>query len=90
MHCLYMVIDKVFRIESGTFQQCFDEAEKSFDEMTAREKKMGRDDWAHGSLLIINELLRCSNIEGEVCRYKFKKHFECSLQMNVQVIFFHM
>ena len=34
--------------------------------MTAREKKMGRDDWAHGSLLIINELLRCSNIEGEV------------------------
>lgn len=52
------------------FQQCFDEAEKNFDEMTAREKKMGRDDWAHGSLLIINELLRCSNIEGEVCMWK--------------------
>ena len=27
---------------------------------------MSRDDWAHGSLLIINELLRCSNLEVEV------------------------
>ena len=48
------------------FQQCFDEAEKHYDETVGREKKLTRDDWAHGSLLIVNELLRCSNVEGEV------------------------
>ena len=48
------------------FQQCFDEAEKHYDEIVGREKKLTRDDWAHGSLLIVNELLRCSNVEGEV------------------------
>lgn len=39
---------------------------KLYDELQGREKKLSRDDWAHGSLLIMNELLRCSNIEGEV------------------------
>lgn len=48
------------------FQQCFDETQKPFDETQMREKKMTREDWTHGSLLIINELLRCSNVEGEV------------------------
>ena len=48
------------------FKQCFDEVEKPFDESLGRDKKLGRDEWVHGSLLIVNELLRCSNIEGEV------------------------
>lgn len=48
------------------FQQCFDEIDKQYDETYSREKKLSRDDWAHGSLLIVNELLRCSNVEGEV------------------------
>jgi hypothetical protein len=30
---------------------------------------LAKDDWAHGSLLVINELLRCSNMEGEVTVY---------------------
>lgn len=47
-------------------QHCFDEAAKPYDESTGREKKLSKDDWAHGSLLVINELLRCSNMEGEV------------------------
>ena len=50
-------------------QQCFQEIEEPYDESVGRDKKMSRDDWAHGSLLIINELLRCSNLEVEV-RYK--------------------
>ena len=37
-----------------------------YDEAVGRERKMGRDEWAHGSLLIINEMLKCSNVEGEV------------------------
>ena len=47
-------------------QQCFEEALSPFDESMARDKKMSRDDWMHGSLLTINELLRCSNNEAEV------------------------
>jgi len=53
------------------FQQCFDEVDKQYDDASLREKKLTREDWAHGALLVINELLRCSNVEGEVswCPY---------------------
>nr|FAA04053.1 TPA: mechanistic target of rapamycin [Lymnaea stagnalis] len=54
--------------QRSVYKQCFDEALKPFDETTGREKKMTRDDWMHGSLLIINELLRCSNNEAERLR----------------------
>ena len=49
-----------------SLQQCFEEVERQFDEALGREHRMNRDDWAHGSLLVVNELLRCSNVEGEV------------------------
>lgn len=58
-------------------QQCFEKAEEQIDDSQLKERKMSRDEWTHGSLLIINELLRCSNAEGEVCagskvfNYKF-------------------
>ena len=55
-------------------QQCFDKAEEVIDDSQLKEKKMSRDEWTHGSLLIINELLRCSNVEGEVSP-------ECSLSL---------
>lgn len=38
---------------------------KGFDE-ASKEKGVSRDDKIHGSLLVFNELLRCSNVEGEV------------------------
>jgi len=47
-------------------QQCFDEVERAYDETSGREKKLSREDWAHGSLLITIELLRCSNVAAEV------------------------
>ena len=50
----------------GAVQQCFEEIERPFDDLVGREKRVTRDDWVHGSLLVVNELLRCSNIEGEV------------------------
>ncbi|WAR26259.1 MTOR-like protein [Mya arenaria] len=53
---------------SQWYKQCFDEVDKQYDDAILREKKLSRDDWAHGSLLIINELLRCSNVEGERLR----------------------
>lgn len=54
------------------YRQCYDEAVKLYDELQGREKKLSRDDWAHGSLLIMNELLRCSNIEGERLRMEME------------------
>jgi len=47
-------------------QQCFDEVERVYDDTPGREKKLSREDWAHGSLLITIELLRCSNVAAEV------------------------
>ncbi|KAL5013846.1 hypothetical protein ScPMuIL_008116 [Solemya velum] len=55
------------------YKQCYDEAMKVFDEQQGRERKLTRDDWAHGSLMVMNELLRCSNIDGERVRVEMEK-----------------
>lgn len=47
-------------------KQTYEEAEKGFEEVTSREKGLNRDDRVHGSLLIVNELIRNSSMEGEV------------------------
>lgn len=54
-------------------QQCFDKAQEQPEESELKEKKMNRDDWVHGSLLVINELLRCSNVEGERLRQEIEE-----------------
>ncbi|XP_014254034.1 serine/threonine-protein kinase mTOR [Cimex lectularius] len=46
------------------YKQCYEEAKMGFDEVYSREK-VNRDDKIHGSLLVLNELLRCSNTEWE-------------------------
>ena len=63
--CLFVPLTTVQRSTSA-MQHCLDEALKAWDEALGRERRMTRDDWMHGSLLIINELLRCSNNEAEV------------------------
>ncbi|XP_041377661.1 serine/threonine-protein kinase mTOR-like isoform X2 [Gigantopelta aegis] len=65
---------------SQWYKQCFDESQKPFDDSMHREKKMTRDDWIHGSLLIINELLRCANVEGERQRMEME---EITMQQNL-------
>lgn len=51
------------------YNTCFTEAMAGFDEKVPSQKeKLSRDDRVHGALLIINELLRCSNTEGEKIR----------------------
>ncbi|XP_060595349.1 serine/threonine-protein kinase mTOR-like [Ruditapes philippinarum] len=55
------------------YKQCFDEVDKWYDDANGREKKLTKDDWAHGSLLIVNELLRCSNVEGERLRMEMEE-----------------
>ncbi|XP_076451616.1 serine/threonine-protein kinase mTOR-like isoform X2 [Babylonia areolata] len=54
------------------YRQCFDKAEEQVDEAQLKERKMTKDEWVHGSLLVINELLRCSNMEGERLRQEIE------------------
>ncbi|KAL8588022.1 hypothetical protein ACOMHN_026139 [Nucella lapillus] len=57
---------------SQWYKQCFDRAEEQIDEGQLKERRMTKDEWVHGSLLIINELLRCSNMEGERLRQEIE------------------
>lgn len=47
------------------YSECYEEAMSSFSDQLSREKGLSRDDHVHGALLILNELLRCSNSEWE-------------------------
>ena len=40
--------------------------EYSTDQISMEKVKPTRDDWSHGTLLVIEELLRCSHLDGEV------------------------
>ncbi|CAA9998750.1 unnamed protein product [Nesidiocoris tenuis] len=51
------------------YKQCYDEAKPSLNEVYSREKSINRDDRIHGSLLVFNELMRCSN-----AKWEHKKH----------------
>ncbi|XP_053307789.1 serine/threonine-protein kinase mTOR isoform X5 [Spea bombifrons] len=55
------------------YRQTFEEAERGFDETLAKEKGMNRDDRIHGALLIINELVRISSMEGERLREEMEE-----------------
>ncbi|MEE6485217.1 hypothetical protein FKM82_014211 [Ascaphus truei] len=55
------------------YKQTFEEAEKGFDETLSKEKGMNRDDRIHGALLIINELVRISSMEGERLREEMEE-----------------
>lgn len=46
------------------YKQCYDEAISCFGEIPAKEKG-GKDDRVHGALIVLNEILRCSNAVWE-------------------------
>uniref|UniRef100_T1ISC3 Serine/threonine-protein kinase TOR n=1 Tax=Strigamia maritima TaxID=126957 RepID=T1ISC3_STRMM len=62
------------------YKLCYDEAEQGFEDITPREKGVNRDDRIHGSLILINELLRCSSAEGE--RLRQELHETAQQQQN--------
>ncbi|KAJ2945763.1 hypothetical protein O0L34_g605 [Tuta absoluta] len=47
------------------YSDCYEDAMTSFTDQPARERGLSRDDHVHGALLILNELLRCSNSTWE-------------------------
>ncbi|XP_071946239.1 serine/threonine-protein kinase mTOR-like [Antedon mediterranea] len=55
------------------YKQTYEEAEKGLQEIGAKEKGLTRDDKVHGYLLIINELIRHSSIDGERMRQEMEE-----------------
>ncbi|XP_075136061.1 serine/threonine-protein kinase mTOR isoform X5 [Leptodactylus fuscus] len=55
------------------YRQTYEEAERGFDEILSKDKGMNRDDRLHGALLIINELVRISSMEGERLREEMEE-----------------
>ncbi|XP_052755019.1 serine/threonine-protein kinase mTOR [Galleria mellonella] len=47
------------------YMQCYEDAMASFEDIPLKEKGITREDRVHGGLLILNELLRCSNATWE-------------------------
>lgn len=49
----------------GRYKQCYEEVMNGLDDLMNKEKGIARDDKIHGSLLVLNELLRVSNVNWE-------------------------
>ncbi|KAJ8676220.1 hypothetical protein QAD02_012006 [Eretmocerus hayati] len=64
------------------YRQCFEEVEAGFEDINSREKGFNRDDRIHGSLLVLNELLRCSNLQWEKLYEDLMERLNCSQQNN--------
>ncbi|XP_075220340.1 serine/threonine-protein kinase Tor [Lycorma delicatula] len=59
------------------YKQCYDEAANGFEEVFTREKGVNRDDRIHGSLLVLNELMRCSNAQWERTYENLMQRLQC-------------
>ncbi|OXU22583.1 hypothetical protein TSAR_001785 [Trichomalopsis sarcophagae] len=62
------------------YKLCYEEIVAGFEEVYVREKSFNRDDRMHGSLLILNELLRCSNLQWERLYEDLMERLSCSSQ----------
>lgn len=47
------------------YKQCYEEAMFCFGEIPSKEKGVAKDDRVHGALIVLNEILRCSNAVWE-------------------------
>ncbi|XP_012282445.1 serine/threonine-protein kinase mTOR isoform X2 [Orussus abietinus] len=68
--------------KSQWYKQCYDELVAGFEESTSREKGYNKDDRIHGSLLVLNELLRCSNIQWERNYESLMERLNCNTKQN--------
>lgn len=68
--------------KSQWYKQCYDEIVAGFEEVSSKEKGYIRDDRIHGSLLVLNELLRCSNLHWEKLYEDLMDRLNCTTQAN--------
>lgn len=66
--------------------QCYEEAMTSFDE---QGRYLSRDDHVHGGLLILNELLRCSNSTWEKKYTNLMQKLDVEQEMSDEIFSFH-
>lgn len=52
-------------VKPGWYKQAYDEAMYCFVEVPIKEKGVTKDDRVHGALIVLNEILRCSNAVWE-------------------------
>ncbi|KAL7287805.1 hypothetical protein TKK_0018180 [Trichogramma kaykai] len=76
--------------KSVWYKQCYDEVATGFEDSFSREKGYVRDDRIHGSLLVLNELLRCSNLQWERLYEDLMERLNCSFQSSENDILFLM
>lgn len=55
------------------YMQCYEEAMMCFEDISLKEKGITKEERVHGGLLILNELLRCSNAAWEK-KYTYLMH----------------
>ncbi|XP_071445181.1 serine/threonine-protein kinase mTOR [Hetaerina americana] len=61
------------------YKQCYDEARSGFEEPYTGGRSINKDDRIHGSFLVLNELLRCSNAEWEQQYEELKARLQSGL-----------
>lgn len=65
------------------YKLCFDEAKTGFSgelgNLSSKERGITKDDRCHGSLLVLNELLRCSNAEWERAFFELREKLNGNL-----------
>lgn len=69
------------------YKQCYDESSNGFDDTFIREKGVNRDDRVHGSLLVLNELMRCSNAQWERLYEDLMQKLQCPVTSPPSVSF---
>lgn len=62
-------------IKPQWYKQCYDEALICFGEVPMKEKGVTKDDRIHGALIVLNEILRCSNATWEK-KYSYLKRLK--------------
>lgn len=64
------------------YQQCYDQAIICFGEIPMKEKGVTKDDRVHGALIVLDELLRCSNVVWER-RYSYLRCLQPEPKKNI-------
>ncbi len=68
------------------YKHCYEEAIIGLDDALIREKGINKEDHIHGSLLVLNELFRVSNVQWERSYEELKQKLEFNQNPSSEVI----
>ena len=68
------------------YKHCYEEAMTSLDETVIRERGINRDDHIHGSLLVLNELFRISDVPWERYYEELMQKLDFNQDANSEVV----